>query len=168
MWTIIKYKKKQRNIMINNLKKIMGEDKLLFYSPKIIYERKIKSKVKKVIKPILGNYLFCFNKNFSDKKFSLKLKYTKGLDYFLDGYIQSQSNISEFIMFCKNYENDEGSLSQSFFSVFEKNKAKFINGPLSNVIFEIIEKKKKITKGSLGSMTVIIKNNSNLFFSQSY
>ena len=86
----------------------------------------------------------------------------------MDGYVQNQSNISKFIDFCKNYENDEGSLKQSFFSVFEKNKVKFINGPLSNVIFEIFEKKKQITKGSLGSMTVIIKNNSNLFFSQSY
>ena len=167
MWTIIKHKRKEQNIMINNLKKSMGDD-TLFYFPKIIYEKKIKNKVKRIIKPILGNYLFCFNKHFSDRKFSFKLKYTKGLDYFLDGYVQNQSNISKFIDFCKNYENDEGSLKQSFFKVFEKNKVKFINGPLSNVIFEILEKKKQITKGSLGSMTVTIKNNSNLFFSQSY
>ena len=55
MWTIIKHKRKEQNIMMNNLKKSMGED-TLFYSPKIIYEKKIKNKVKRIIKPILGNY----------------------------------------------------------------------------------------------------------------
>lgn len=163
MWTIIKYKKNECETLMNNLKKIIGKE-TLFYIPKIVYEKKTKKKVRKISKPILGNYLFCYNKKFCDKKFLYKLRYTKGLEYFLQNYFQGQSNILKFINFCKKFENKDGGLMQSFFNIIENNKAKFINGPLSNIIFEIFEKKKKIIKGSLGSMTVVIKRDTNLLY----
>ena len=55
-------------------------------------------------------------------------------------------------------------LIKLFFSILEKNKAKFLNGPFSNLIFEIIEKNKNKIKIKLGQIPLIINKNSNYYY----
>ena len=55
------------------------------------FERKLngviftfQNKGKDLNKNLLGNYVFCHHKLFSDTNFKLSLNYTKGLEYFLN------------------------------------------------------------------------------------
>ena len=154
MWTVIKYKKKEYRSLVSDLKKKVG-DKIIFYNPKIKYLTKTKTKNKVIENFILGGYAFCFYDKFNEKKFISQLSFTKGLEYFLKGHIQSQNQIVDFIKLFK----------QSFFSILQSAKIKFLNGPFSNLIFEILEKRKSNIKSTLGSMTVIINKKSNYFYS---
>ena len=54
---------------------------------------------------ILGDYLFCFHKNFSNKSTINQLKFSRGLKYFLDGFIEFQIDVKNFIEKCKNLED---------------------------------------------------------------
>ena len=164
MWTVIKYKKKEYRSLVSDLKKKVG-DKIIFYNPKIKYLTKTKTKNKVIENFILGGYAFCFYDKFNEKKFISQLSFTKGLEYFLKGHIQNQNQIVDFIKLCKKHEDKEGSIKQSFFSILQSAKIKFLNGPFSNLIFEILEKRKSNIKSTLGSMTVIINKKSNYFYS---
>ena len=167
MWTIIKYKRNEYENMISNLKSKIGE-KIKFYNPRIKYTKKNRNKVKFFTNYILEGYAFCFCENFKKKIFLSNLQYTVGVDYFLDGYIQSQNQIIKFIKFCKKNENLDGNLQQEFFFKLQLHKAKFLNGPFSNLIFEILEKRKNNIKGTFGSMNIIINKKSNLFYNPTY
>ena len=167
MWAIIKYKRKEYSSLVADLKKKL-DDKIIFYNPKVKYFKKIRNKEKAFENFILGGYAFCFYDKFKEKEFLSQLKFVKGLEYFLEGYIQNQSQISEFIQLCKNNEDKEGSLKQNFFSILQATKIKFLNGPFSNLIFNILEKKKNKIKTTCGSMTVIISQKSNYFYSPIY
>ena len=82
MWTIIKYNSKELHIAKNSLKSNL-ESEPIFYIPKIKYMKKNKNKVLSLEKNILENYMICFHKQFSDTNMLSKLKYLKGLSYFL-------------------------------------------------------------------------------------
>ena len=41
----------------------------------------------------MGDYLFCFNAKFSNPQIINSLKYSRGLKYFLEGFVQSQNEI---------------------------------------------------------------------------
>ena len=88
----------------------------------------------------------------------------KGLEYFLEGCNQNQSNITKFIEYCKAYENEKGYLTQSFFKTTIKGKAKFISGPFTNMIFEIIEKQRNKLKILVGNVVTTISDNSNYLY----
>ena len=90
------------------------------------------------------------------------------MEYFLEGYIQNQDQIADFIKLCKINEDKEGSLKQNFFSILQATKVKFLNGPFSGLIFNILEKRKNNIKSTLGSMTVMINKKSNYFYSPMY
>ena len=167
MWAVIKYKRKEYRSLVWDLKKRVG-DKIIFYNPKIKYLKKIKNKDKVFENFILGGYVFCFYEKFREKKFLSQLGFAKGLEYFLDGHIQNQNQIIDFIKLCKKNEDKEGSLKQSFFSILQSAKIKFLNGPFSNLIFDILEKRKNNITSTLGSMTVIINSKSNYFYSPTY
>ena len=142
MWAVIKYKKKEYKSLISGLKKKV-DNKIIFYNPKIKYLKKNRNKDKVFESFILGGYIFCFYEKFKEEKFLTQLKFTRGLEYFLDGYIQNQNQIVDFIKFCKKNEDNEGSLKQGFFSILQATKVKFLNGPFSNLILDILEKRKK-------------------------
>ena len=152
MWTIIKYKRKEYKSLVIDLKKKL-DNKIIFYNPKVKYFKKVKNKDKTFENFILGGYAFCFYEKFREKEFLSQLRFTKGLEYFLEGYIQNQSQISEFIKLCKDNEDKEGSLKQNFFSILQATKIRFLNGPFSNLIFNILEKRKNKIKTAFGSMT---------------
>ena len=158
MWIVFKYKSKEYNIFKKNFQTKLGSE-VKFYNPKIKYSRLAKNKMKFFEKYLLDNYAFCYSKLFQEKKFLSSLSYMKGLCYFLQGYIQDQTQIANFINFCKKNEESDGNLTQGFFSELKIKKAKFLSGPFSNIIFEILEKKKNKIKILLGNKVAFVKNN---------
>ena len=141
MWLVAKIKRKEIKIFKENLLKETGQD-LEFYCPKIEYHQYFNNRVIRLEKPALENYVFCYHKNFQDSSLINKLRYIRGLEYFLNGYYENQDEMINFIQYCKCSENDKGYLSQSFFKTTITNKAKFISGPFTDMIFEIIKRQK--------------------------
>ena len=141
MWTILKIDKKKFKLLKLDFEKKLGKE-LKFYNPKIKIQKFQKNNYKDFEVDILGNYLFCFHKSFEKKNVMSSLQYSRGLKYFLEGFTQSQREINLFINKCKNYEDDKGFLSSSFFSIcFDKNY-KFFSGPFTERIFKVINLQK--------------------------
>ena len=139
MWIAFKYNHQEYDLLKENLKQKIG-DRVKFYNPKIGYFKIIKSKQKRCEKHILQNYAFCYFEKFKEKNFLNKISNIKGLSYFLNGHIQQQKEIVQFINFCASNENEDGTLSSSFFSKLESKRAQFISGPFANLFFEYILK----------------------------
>ena len=59
MWAVAKIKIKNLNTFKKNLFKKLGKD-IKFYHPKIEYDKYFGSRVKRVEKFVLENYIFCF------------------------------------------------------------------------------------------------------------
>jgi hypothetical protein len=165
MWAVFRYKKDNYQLLRSNLEKAVN-DKIVFYNPKISFIKKTLKKSKIITKHILEGYAFCYYEKFKEANTLSKFKYTKGLKHFLDGHILNQNQIVEFISLCKKNEDKNGNLNQAFFTILKKNKIKFLNGPLSNLIFEIIEKNKNKNKIQikLGEIPLIINKNSNYYY----
>ena len=66
-----------------------------------------------------------------------------------------------FISFCKSNEDSLGYLTQSFFNLKKNSKAKFIDGPFANLIFEIIEEQKNKLRVIIGNFKTTISKKSN-------
>jgi len=114
MWAIIKFDKKKLELLKKDLKEKLGED-INVYKPKLLFKKYKNNKLINKEFNLLGDYLFCFHKNFQDSSTISKLKFSKGLKYFLNGFVQSQKEINKFIKKCKESENEEGYLSQNFY-----------------------------------------------------
>jgi len=160
MWVVLKYKKKNLNLLKDSLVKKI-DDKIKFYTPKIKFKRKIKNIEKNFEQNILYNYIFCFSDKFKSSKDLNRIKYLQGLDECFWGSIKDQLQIFNFISMCKKNETIDGGLSNNFFLDLKINKAKFLNGPFVNLIFDILEKNKKQLKILLNNKTLFIKNSSN-------
>ena len=106
MWMVAKIKKKESHIFMKKLVKEFDSG-IKFYNPKIQYEKYIKNKIKKIEKPILENYVFCYHAILDQSKVMSKARFFKGLEYFLQGNFQDQNEIIRFINHCKSYENKE-------------------------------------------------------------
>ena len=162
MWVIIKYKSKE----LHNLKKNLIdnlENKPLFYIPQIRYKKKVINKLLSFEKNILEGYLICFHKSFSDINRISELKYLKGLSYFLTGHKNNQKEIVNFIDYCRSYEDQQGYLNGHFFDQLKFKKGKFISGPFTNMIFEIIERQKNNIKILIGNKKATVSINGNLY-----
>ena len=88
------------------------------------------------------------------------MKFIHGLKYFLKNYNNYQKDIIEFINYCKNNENKEGFLNSKFFFENTSARGKFLNGPFSNMFFDIIEKEKQKLKIIVGNINVSLSKNS--------
>ena len=100
MWTIIKYKKNYLKILMTELKKRTQKD-ISFYNPKVSITKHLKNKIINKEETILGDYIFCYYKDFNIDKTFDNFKYIKGLKYFLKGHRESQAEINSFINLCK-------------------------------------------------------------------
>ena len=89
MWIVAKIKSKEIDIFKDNLVKKFGKE-TRFYCPKISYDKQFKNKIKKFDRYILENYIFCFHEKFSKTHIINEIQFTKGLQYFLRGFIQNQ------------------------------------------------------------------------------
>ena len=129
MWLIIKSEKKQIDFLKIGLGKRIGKD-IKFYTPKI--QIKTLKKKENLCKrnQSFREYFFCFHKDFKDKNLLNSYKNIKGLKYILNGFQNSQTEISNFISKCKENENEKGFLKQTFFEFKLKKHYKFISGPL--------------------------------------
>jgi len=155
MWSIAKIKIKNLNTFKKDLTKKVGKD-IIFYHPKIEYHKYYGDKVKRFEKHVLENYIFCYHEKFKKSNLANEFKFLKGLEYFLEGYNQNQKNIIKFIDYCKSFENEKGYLTQSFFKTIITKKAKFISGPFTNMIFEILERQKNKLKILVGNIVTTI------------
>ena len=138
MWVIAKYDKKKSNFFLEDLKKKL-KDEVIIYNPRVKIEKSYKKKLISKEINILGDYIFCFNPKFENQKILNNLQFTKGLKYFLSGFYKSQKEIKEFIKKCKKSENKHGFISADFFDIEINKKYKFNNGPLTNLIFQVLE-----------------------------
>ena len=102
--------------------------------------------------------------NCNISNFLNSLRFIKGLEYFLKGYETSQIEILQFINYCKGFENEKGFLKQTFFKKQITNKGKFISGPFSNMIFEILEKQKNKLKILVGNIVTTISDNKDYIY----
>ena len=165
MWVVLKYKPKEFEILKDSFFKILGEMPE-FYNPKYKYERYINNKLKTFEKSILNNYLICKHNKFKDPKIINILKNSRGLIYFLSGCEFNQKKLEEFIKFCRLNEDANGFLTQSFFKIIKKTKAKFISGPFTQMIFDIIEDREGKLKVLLNNVNMTIsKSSKNLLYS---
>ena len=141
MWTILKFKKKEFNILKNNLKEKLGNN-FLIYRPKLLIQNYKKNALVNKQIDIMGEYLFLFHKDLNDKKIIQDLNFTKGLKYILRNFSYSQTEIKFFLDKCKKSENENGLITQSLFDLNICKSYKFNTGPFTNEIFKIINLKK--------------------------
>ena len=116
MWTVLKFDRKKFSLLKEDFKKRLGEE-LILYTPRLRVQKFSKNKLINKDLNLLGDYLFCFHKNLKETGVINSLKFTRGLKYFLDGYIDSQKDIENFVTKCKEAENKEGFLSRDFFDL---------------------------------------------------
>lgn len=162
MWTIIKFEKKSLNFLKSDLEDKLGTS-CKIYIPKILYKRFNKKKLVKKEFNLLGDYLFCFNEKFSDSKFLKSINYVRGLKYVLQGFNQSQSEISKFIERCKASEDTEGYISEQFYDLKINSNYKFFSGPFANSIFKILQLQKNKIQIIMGSLKTTINKKEFLF-----
>ncbi len=157
MWAVLKIDKKNLFFLKKDLEKKLGEE-VQFYNPKILIEKFYQNK--KISKSIdlLGDYIFCFNKNFSSSKKINTLNYCKGLKYFLNGFESSQDEIAKFLKICKRSENESGFITKNIFDLEPNKNYKFLNGPFVNQIFKLIEIQKNKIYFNLGQFKSYIGN----------
>ena len=92
---------------------------------------------------------------FSENSTLIQLKYLKGLKYYLDGFQNQQLQIQKFVKYCRNYEKN-GYISQEFFNNINFERGKFISGPFTNLVFNILERNKKKLKVLVGNFKTTI------------
>ena len=107
MWIVAKVKKNNLDLFCSQLKKKLSDIK--YYFPKVNIDSGKK-------KNILINYVFCFHPAFKVKSTVIVNKTTKGLEYFLDTKESDQDDINKFIKLCKEHEDQNGDITNSFFS----------------------------------------------------
>ena len=112
---------------------------------------------------ILGDYIFCFNKSFSNNKIINLLKFSKGLKYFLGSFFSCQYEITKFVENCKKLENEEGLISSGFTNCKINKEYQFLSGPFVKKIFTIIGLKDNSLKILLGGIETYINRKKYLF-----
>ena len=163
MWVVAKIKQKEINVFKRELKNKFDEN-LIFYNPKIQLENIVNNKIRIYSKTLLENYIFCYHTNFKNKKSTNQLQFVKGLSFFLDGCELNQSQISNFIKYCKSFENCNGFIKSSFFKSLLSKRAKFISGPFTNMFFDIIEKQKNKLKIVIKNIVTIVPDSKNYLY----
>ena len=162
MWAIIKFDKKNLNLMIEDFKKKLGND-FVIYRPKILIQKYKNNKLVNKEFYLLNDYLFCFHKDFEKKSTLERLKFSKGLKYFLDGFFESQKDIKFFIERCKNLEDEKGYVSENLFGLDKNLSYKFSSGPFAEKIFKIINFEKNRINILIGGLKTTI-NRKEFFF----
>lgn len=163
MWIVAKIKTQEINIFKEKLVEKFGKE-VKFYSPKITYSKHFNNRIKKFDKLILENYIFCHHRKFDELNTIREIQFIDGLQYVLGGYIQSQREIKKFIEHCKSFEDKDGYIVAAFFKTIIKNKAQFMSGPFTNVMFEIIERQKNKLKILIGGIVTTISDKKNYLY----
>ena len=162
MWTVFKFEKKEFHLLKEDLKKKIGPD-CIIYRPKVVIHKYKNNKLVHKEVDILGDYLFCYHKNFEKKSTIEHLKFSRGLKYLLDGFIEFQSDLKKFIERCKNLENEKGIITQNLFELNINSKFKFNSGPFIDKIFKIVNFEKNKINILIGDIKTTISKKEFLF-----
>ncbi len=157
MWTIIKIDLKRFNIFKDDLSIKIGHD-IKFFVPTYLIEKNKNRKVVQIKKNLFDDYIFCYSEKFKVKGYLERLKYLKGLKYFLRCNRYDQKNIQEIINRCKKYENEFGYIDQKYFYDYLNEKIEIFQGPLRNMVFNILEKNEKNISFLFGNFKAKISN----------
>ena len=160
MWTVLKIDKKSIGLIKKNFINKLGQD-VKFYVPKVKLYRFLNKK--KYVKEIslLGDYLLCFHKDFSNISILNSLKYSKGLKYFLTSFKNSQNEIEKFILRCKANEDENGFIKSTFFDFKAGKKYELISGPFTSMIFNSCHENKLSIKAFINNYTVTVSKEKN-------
>ena len=159
MWIIAKYNRNELNILKDGFVKAIGNTPE-FYIPQIKYQKIVNNKIRTFQKSILEDYLICYHPKFESSKTLSKLKNTKGLNFFLSGFKENQNQISNFVKHCRKYENKEGFITKEFFDDINAKQGKFISGPFTEIIFDVLSRQKNNLKILIGNIKTTISKNS--------
>ena len=162
MWIIIKFNKKKLSSLKDDFKKKLGNN-CVFYQPKTKIQRYNKNKLRELEFPLLGNYIFCYHENFNNYNILSNLKFSKGLDYILNGSKQSQNEIVSFISRCKSLTDNSGFISKSLFDLKINTNYSFNTGPFVEKIFKIIDLQKNKINILLGNVKTTLNKKDFLF-----
>ena len=163
MWIIAKYKLHELNLLKNKFREILGNDPEYFI-PKIKYNKIIKKKFKTFQKSILEGYIICFHKKFDSKEVLNILKYVRGINYILEGFKNNQEEILNFVKKCKKFEDENGFIKQEFFGNNNFTRAKFVSGPFTNLVFDILSKQSDKIEILIGKYKTSISKESNFLY----
>ena len=163
MWAVIRFKKNKLNILKNDLENRLGSTPKIFI-PKLKIKKITNKKVIHETNYILGDYLNCFHEKFSSSNILSSIKNLRGLKSWVDYSVSSQKSILNFIDLCKKNSDKNGFLNQSFFELIMKKKGIFIDGPFTNMIFEILEVQKNKLKVLVNKVITVIPKNNNCLF----
>jgi len=158
MWKILKYKSHELNLLKEDLKKKLDGDFQIYIPTIFLKKRNKRNKILERKINIMGDYLFCFHRNFSNQNLKPILSNLKGIKAVLEGCTDSQKDIINFIERCKNKEDSNGYLCQNFYELDLDKTYKFLSGPFNNLIFKILETQKNKIKIVLGNMKINLKN----------
>ena len=162
MWKVLKFDQKSLGLLKEDLKKKLGQD-FKIYIPKLRIQKFKNNKLINKEINLLGDYLFCFHKNFEYENTLNSLRFVRGLKYFLGGLSGSQNDIEKFIKKCKDSEGQEGYLSRNFFDLDLDRNYKFSSGPFADKIFKIINLQRNRIKVLMGNIKTTIKKKEFLF-----
>ena len=158
MWLIIKYNLKEFDVLKKKLlEKIDNE--MFLYRPQIMKNSTNNLSKKNLRKNILGNYAIIYSKKVIERKNIFEASRTVGLTCILDGFKNNQTQIEKFVNHCKNNQDNDGCLKNSFFNFSNLKDGTFENGPLVKYIFRLIEEQKKKIKFLVNNKSVIIRKN---------
>ena len=164
MWVVLKYKKSELGFLEHDFKKKLGDLPIIF-RPRIKYQKLIRNKLQFFENDVLDDYLICYHEKFKNLKILSILKNLRGLKYFLNHSHNNQKEIISFINYCKNNQGEDGFLKQSFFSIANKAKAKFISGPFAQIMFDVLDNQEKKLKVLINNLNITIsKNSTNLLY----
>ena len=162
MWTVLKFDKKNLALLKEDLKKKLGQDYKI-YIPKLRIQKYKNNKLVDKEFDLLGDYMFCYHKSLECKNTINSLRFTRGLKYFLEGFIESQKDIAGFIRKCKDSESEAGFLSKNFFDLNINKKYRFSSGPFADKIFQIINLQRNKIKVLMGDIRTTINKKEFLF-----
>ena len=162
MWIVAKIDTKKIYTLKNEFFQKLGSN-VKFYAPKLKLKKFMNSKIQIKENYLLGNYVLCFHKDFEKRSVLTSLKYCKGLKYFLNDLYSSQKEILNFIYKCKENEDKNGFLKQSFFDFKNNDKYEFISGPFTNLIFTLLSQNKIYINASIGKYKISVSKADNFF-----
>jgi len=162
VWLIFKIDEKKTNFFKKEICLKLNSE-TIFYTPKILINKYSKNKLIKKEFKVLGDYIFCHNKKFSNLKLLSILKYTKGCKYILNGFLSSQNEINNFIQNFRKLENKEGYVTENFYLLKEKLKYKFTSGPFTDQMFKILKIQKNNFEVLLSNLKITLRKKNFLF-----
>ena len=159
---VVKFEKKKFAFLKEDIKKKLGNE-CIIYIPKILIQKYKNNKLVNQEVDLLGDYLFCYHQKLKEKPYMNQMQFIRGIKYILNGFIQFQSDLNNFIDRCKKLENEKGFISQNLFELKVNSKYKFYSGPFTDKIFEIVNFQKNKINILMGKIKTTIKKREYLF-----